>query len=41
MERAGQEELQKWLKENPEWQKKLDDYLEPDLQYWDQVKGQD
>ena len=41
MERVGQEELQKWLKENPEWQKKLDDYLEPDLQYWEQVKGQD
>jgi len=41
LEKVGQEELQQWLKENPEWQKKLDDYLEPDLQYWDQVKGQD
>jgi hypothetical protein len=41
LEQVGQEELQKWLKENPEWQKKLDDYLEPDLQYWEQVKGQD
>jgi len=41
MEKVGQEQLQKWLKANPAWQKKLDDYLEPDLAYWDKVKGQD
>lgn len=41
LEKVGQQQLEQWLRRNPDWQKKLDDYLEPDLQYWDKVKGQD
>lgn len=41
MEKQGEKQLKQWLLKNPTWQKKLDDYLEPDWQYWDKVEGQE
>ena len=41
MEDKGRSQLEKWLAKNPTYQKKLDDYLEPDYQYWNKVKHQD
>jgi hypothetical protein len=41
MENKGRSQLEAWLKNNPNYQKQLDDYLEPDYQYWDKVKDQE
>jgi len=41
MEDKGRSQLEAWLKLNPDRQKQLDDYLEPDYQYWNQVKDQE
>lgn len=41
MENKGRSQLEAWLKLNPDRQKQLDDYLEPDYQYWNQVKDQE
>ena len=41
LEDKGVKELKSWLKENPDRQQQLDDYLEPDWQYWNRVEEQD
>ena len=41
LEDKGVKELKAWLKENPDRQQQLDDYLEPDWQYWNKVEEQD
>jgi hypothetical protein len=41
MENKGRSQLEAWLKENPNYQKQLDNYLEPDYQYWNQVENQE
>lgn len=41
MEDKGQQQLEAWLRKNPNYQKKLDDYLEPDYNWWNKVKYQD
>jgi hypothetical protein len=41
MENKGRSQLEAWLKNNPNYQKQLDDYLEPDYQYWNKVKDQE
>lgn len=41
MEKQGRKQLEKWLRKNEKYQKILDDYLEPDYQYWNRVKHQD
>ena len=41
LEDKGVKELKSWLKENPDRQQQLDDYLEPDWQYWNKVEEQD
>ena len=34
-------ELKAWLRKNPDRQKQLEDYLDPDWQYWEEVEYQD
>ena len=41
MEKIGERQLKQWLLKNPDYQKKLDDYLEPDWQYWNKVEDQE
>ena len=41
LEDKGVKELKAWLKENPDRQQQLDDYLESDWQYWNKVEQQD
>ena len=41
LEDQGVKELKAWLRKNPDRQKKLEDYLDPDWQYWEQVEYQD
>ena len=41
MENQGEKQLKQWLVKNPNYQKQLDDYLEPDFQYWNKVKNQE
>ena len=41
LEDNGVKELRAWLRKNPDRQKQLDEYLEPDWQYWEQVEYQD
>ena len=41
LEDTGVRELKAWLRKNPDRQKQLDDYLEQDWQYWEQVEYQD
>ena len=41
LEDNGVKELRAWLRKNPNRQKQLDEYLEPDWQYWDTVEYQD
>ena len=41
MEKKGRSQLESWLKKNPDRQKQLDDYLDPDYAYWDRVKNQE
>ena len=36
----GVKQLRAWLKKNPEYQKRLDEYLEPDYKYWEKVENQ-
>jgi CHASE3 domain sensor protein len=36
----GVKQLRAWLKKNPEYQKRLDEYLEPDFKYWEKVENQ-
>ena len=40
MEDKGRSQLELWLKENPDYQKQLDIYLEPDYDLWNKVKNQ-
>ena len=41
LEDQGVKELKAWLRKNPNRQKQLEDYLDPDWQYWEQVEYQD
>ena len=41
LEDQGVKELKAWLRKNPDRQKQLEDYLDPDWQYWEQVEYQD
>lgn len=41
LEDKGVRELKAWLRENPDRQKQLDEYLAPDWQYWEKVEYQD
>ena len=41
MENKGRSQLEAWLRKNPTYQKQLDDYLEPDYQYWNRVRDQE
>jgi hypothetical protein len=41
LEDTGVRELKAWLRKNPDRQKQLDEYLELDWQYWEQVEYQD
>jgi len=41
MEKKGRKQLEQWLAKNPNRQKQLDEYLEPDYVYWNKVKHQD
>jgi len=41
MEKKGRKQLEQWLIKNPDRQKQLDEYLEPDYEYWNKVKHQD
>ena len=41
LEDQGVKELKAWLRKNPDRQKKLEDYLDPDWQYWEEVEYQD
>jgi hypothetical protein len=41
MEKKGRKQLEQWLAKNPDRQKQLDEYLEPDYVYWNKVKHQD
>ena len=40
MEIEGEKQLKQWLLSNPKRQQELDDYLEPDWQYWKKVEYQ-
>ena len=41
LEDQGVKELKAWLRKNPDRQKQLEDFLDPDWQYWEQVEYQD
>ena len=41
LEDQGVKELKAWLRKNPDRQKQLEDYLDPDWQYWEEVEYQD
>jgi len=41
LEDTGVRQLRKWLRKNPDRQKQLDEYIEPDWQYWEKVEYQD
>ena len=41
LEDQGVKELKAWLRKNPDRQKQLEEYLDPDWQYWEQVEYQD
>jgi|TARA_B100000085_G_scaffold181707_1_gene165953 hypothetical protein len=41
LEDLGVKELKAWLRKNPNRQKQLEEYLDPDWQYWEQVEYQD
>ncbi len=41
LEEQGVKELKAWLRKNPDRQKQLEEYLDPDWQYWEQVEYQD
>ena len=41
LEDIGVRELKTWLRKNPNRQKQLDEYIEPDWQYWEKVEYQD
>ena len=41
LEDQGVKELKAWLRKNPDRKKQLEDYLDPDWQYWEQVEYQD
>ena len=41
LEDQGVKELKAWLRKNPDRQKQLEDYLDPDWQYWEDVEYQD
>ena len=41
LEDQGVKELKAWLRKNPYRQKQLEDYLDPDWQYWEEVEYQD
>ncbi len=41
LEDLGVKELKAWLRKNPDRQKQLEEYLDPDWQYWEQVEYQD
>jgi hypothetical protein len=41
LEDKGVQELKSWLRKNPDRQKQLDEYLEPDWQYWEKVEYQE
>ena len=40
LEDQGVKELKAWLRKNPGRQKQLEEYLDPDWQYWEQVEYQ-
>jgi len=41
LEDKGVQELKAWLRKNPNYKKKLDEYLDPDWQYWEKVEYQE
>ena len=41
LEEQGVKELKAWLRKNPDRQKQLEEYIDPDWQYWEQVEYQD
>ena len=41
LEDKGVRELKTWLRSNPDRKQRLDDYLDPDWQYWEKVEYQD
>ena len=41
LEDQGVKELKAWLRKYPDRQKQLEDYLDPDWQYWEEVEYQD
>lgn len=40
MQDVGVQQLKKWLRKNPDYKKKLDDYLAHDYKYWNKVEDQ-
>ena len=41
LEDKGVRELKTWLRDNPDRKQQLEDYLDPDWQYWEKVEYQD